>query len=85
MIANLFTTLPLQIELRHITNQPKPRKKLNALEEFTHAYLKHDDSTKVIIAFWYDSEKHIKRITKALSGRRSNYKLSDVLNLGGSE
>lgn len=67
MIANLFTTLPLQIELRHITNQPKPRKKLNALEEFTHAYLKHDDSTKVIIAFWYDSEKHIKRITKAIN------------------
>lgn len=66
MIANLFTTLPLQIELRHITGQPKPRKKLNALEEFTHAYLKHDDSTKVIIAFWYDSEKHIKRITKAI-------------------
>lgn len=66
MIANLFTTLPLQIELRHITDQPKPRKKLNALEEFTHAYLKHDDSTKVIIAFWYDSEKHIKRISKAI-------------------
>ena len=66
MIANLFTTLPLQIELRHITGQPKPRKKLNALEEFTHAYLKHDDSTKVIIAFWYDSEKHIKRISKAI-------------------
>ena len=66
MIANLFTTLPLQIELRHITNQPKPSKKLNALDEFTHAYLKHDDSTKVIIAFWYDSEKHIKRISKAI-------------------
>lgn len=66
MIANLFTSLPLQIELRHITNQPKPSKKLNALDEFTHAYLKHDDSTKVIIAFWYDSEKHIKRISKAI-------------------
>lgn len=66
MIVNLFTTLPLQIELRHITNQPKPRKKLNALDEFTHAYLKHDDSTKVIIAFWHNSEKHIKRITKAI-------------------
>lgn len=66
MIVNLFTSLPLQIELRHITNQPKPHKKLNALEEFTHAYLKHDDSTKVIIAFWYDSEKHIKRISKAI-------------------
>lgn len=66
MIANLFTTLPLQVELRHITNQPKPNKKLNALDEFTHAYIKHDDVTKVYIAFWYDSEKHIKRIAKAI-------------------
>jgi len=66
MVAHLFTTLPMQIELRHITDQPKPSKKLNALEEFVHAYIKHDDVTKVYIAFFYDSEKHIKRITKAI-------------------
>ena len=66
MIASLFTTLPLQVELRHMTNTPKPTKKLNALGEFTHAYIKHDDSTKVYIAFWYDTKKDIKRIGKAI-------------------
>jgi len=66
MVASLFATLPVKIELRHITNQPKPSKKLNALNEFTHAYVKHDDSSCVYIAFWYDSEKHIKRISKAI-------------------
>mgnify|MGYP001300208189 CR=1 FL=1 len=66
MIANLFATLPMKIELRRIIGQAKPRKKLNALDEFVHAYIKHDDSTKVYIAFFYDSEKHISRINKAI-------------------
>jgi len=66
MVAHLFTTLPVKIELRHITDQPKPKKKLNCLEEFTHAYIKHDDVSCVYIAFWYDSEKHIKKISKSI-------------------
>jgi hypothetical protein len=66
MIANLFVNLPLQIELRHIEGQKKPSKKLNALGEFVHAYIKHDDSSKVYIAFFYDSEKQLKRINKAI-------------------
>ena len=57
MIANLFTNLPMQIELRHIKNQPKPSKKLNALDTFVHAYLKHDDSSKIYIAFFFNSKK----------------------------
>ena len=67
MIANIFTTLPIQIELRHITGQPKPSKKLNAIDEFVHAYIKHDDSTKVYIAFYYDTEKQLNRISKAIN------------------
>ena len=67
MIANIFTTLPIQIELRHITGQPKPSKKLNAIDEFVHAYIKHDDSTKVYIAFYYDTEKQLNRILKAIN------------------
>lgn len=67
MVANLFTTLPMQVELRHMTNQPKPSKKLNSLGEFVHAYLKHDDSTKVYIAFFYNSEKQLNRIAKAVA------------------
>ena len=66
-IANIFTTLPIQIELRHITGQPKPSKKLNAIDEFVHAYIKHDDSTKVYIAFYYDTEKQLNRILKAIN------------------
>ena len=67
MIANIFTTLPIQIELRHITGQPKPSKKLNAIDEFVHAYIKHDDSTKVYIAFYYATEKQLNRISKAIN------------------
>lgn len=66
MIANLFSTLPMTVEIRHMTNQPKPSKKLNALDEFVHAYLKHDDSTKVYLAFFYNSEKQLNRIAKAV-------------------
>lgn len=66
MIANLFANLPLQIETRYIEEQPKPSKKLNALNEFVHAYIKHDDSTKVYIAFFYKSEKQLERIYKAI-------------------
>lgn len=66
-IANIFTTLPIQIELRHITGQPKPSKKLNAIDEFVHAYIKHDDSTKVYIAFYYATEKQLNRISKAIN------------------
>ena len=67
MIANVLTTLPMQIELRHITGQPKPSKKLNAINEFVHAYLKHDDSTKVYIAFYYANEKQLNRIVKSIN------------------
>ncbi len=66
MISTLFATLPIKVELRHITGQPKPSSKLNALDEFCHAYIKHDDMGCVYIAFWYDSEKHIKKINKAI-------------------
>lgn len=65
-IANLFTILPMQVELRHMSNQPKPTKKLNALNEFVHAYIKHDDASKVHIAFFYKSEKQLTRIRKAV-------------------
>ena len=67
MVANLFTTLPMQVELRHITGQPKPSKKLNAIDEFVHAYIKHDDSTTVYIAFYYDTERQLNRISKAIN------------------
>lgn len=66
MVANLFATLPMQVEVRHMSNQPKPSKKLNALNEFVHAYIKHDDSTKVYIAFFCASEKQLNRIYKAI-------------------
>lgn len=66
MIANLFSTLPIQVEVRHMSNQPKPSKKLNALNEFVHAYIKHDDSTKVYMAFFCNSDKQLNRIYKAI-------------------
>jgi hypothetical protein len=66
MIANLFTNLPIKVEARFIESQPKPSKKLNALDQFVHAYIKHDDSSTVYIAFFYSSEKQFKRITKAI-------------------
>ena len=66
MIANLFVNLPIKIEARFITDLPKPAKKLNALDEFVTAYLKHDDSSKVMIAFFYSSEKHLTKILKRI-------------------
>ena len=51
MIANLLVNLPLQVEARFSEDMPKPSKKLNALDEFVHAYTKHDDGSKVYIAF----------------------------------
>ena len=47
MIANLLVNLPLQVEARLSADMPKPSKKLNALDEFVHAYTKHDDGSKV--------------------------------------
>lgn len=66
MIANLFVNLPIQIETRFIADLPKPAKALNSLEEFTTAYLKHDDASKVMIAFFYSSEKHLTKIFKRI-------------------
>jgi len=67
MVAQLFTALPIKIELRYIADLPKPSKKLNCLNEYTTAYLKHDDATTINIAFFYSSEKHIKHIAKAIT------------------
>ena len=67
MIANLFTNLPLKIEARFINEQPKPSKKLNSLDEYVHAYVKHDDSSAVYIAFFYSNEKWFERITRAIN------------------
>lgn len=67
MIANLFTNLPLKIEARFINEQPKPSKKLNSLDEYVHAYVKHDDSSAVYIAFFYSNEKWFERIMKAIN------------------
>ena len=66
MIANLFVNLPIKIEARFIADLPKPAKKLNALDEFVTAYLKHDDTSKVMIAFFYSSEKHLTKIFKRI-------------------
>lgn len=66
MIANLFANLPIKIEARFIESQPKPSKKLNQLNEFIHAYIKHDDSSAVYLAFFYSDEKQFKRILKAI-------------------
>ena len=67
MIVNLFVNLPLKVEARFISNQEKPSKKLNALDEYVHAYIKHDDVTAVYIAFFYSKEKHFDRIIKAIN------------------
>jgi hypothetical protein len=66
MIANLFVNLPIKVEARFIANLPKPAKKLNALDEFVTAYLKHDDTSKVMIAFFYSSEAHLTKIFKRI-------------------
>lgn len=66
MIANLFVNLPIKVEARFVANLPKPAKELNALGEFTTAYLKHDDTSKVFIAFFYSSEKHLTKIFKRI-------------------
>jgi len=66
LVANLFVTLPVEVEARLIQSAPKPAKKLNALEEFVTAYIKHDDSSKVTIAFFYAEEKDFKRIMKRI-------------------
>lgn len=66
MIANLLVNLPLQVEARFSEDMPKPSKKLNALNEFVHAYTKHDDGSKVYIAFFYSDEKHFKRIMRGI-------------------
>lgn len=67
MIVNLFVNLPLKVEARFIPDQEKPSKKLNALDEYVHAYIKHDDVTAVYIAFFYSKEKHFDRIIKAIN------------------
>jgi|LakMenEpi03Aug12_release.lakeMendotaPanAssembly.Ray.scaffolds.fasta_scaffold02086_43 hypothetical protein len=66
MIANLFVNLPITVEARFIEDLPKPTKQLNQLEEFVTAYLKHDDTSKVVIAFFYSSEKHLTKIMKRI-------------------
>lgn len=67
MIANLLANLPLKVEARFIETMPKPSKKLNALDEFVHAYVKHDDVSTVYLAFFYSDEKYFKRIIKAIN------------------
>lgn len=67
MIANLLVNLPLKVEARFIEDLPKPSKKLNALDEYVHAYIKHDDSTSVYIAFFYSDEKYFTRMMKAIN------------------
>ena len=67
MIVNLFVNLPLKVEARFISDQEKPSKKLNALDEYVHAYIKHDDVTAVYIAFFYSKKKHFDRIMKAIN------------------
>ena len=67
MIANLFANLPLKVEARFNESLPKPSKKLNALDEYVHAYIKHDDLSAVYIAFFYSDEKYFTRITKAIN------------------
>ena len=66
MIANLFVNLPIKVEARFIADLPKPAKKLNALDEFVTAYLQHDDTSKVMIAFFYSSEAHLTKIFKRI-------------------
>jgi hypothetical protein len=66
MIVNLLTNLPIKIELRHTQEQPKPSTKLNCLNEFVHAYVRHDDMSKMYISFFYSKDKHIKKIYKAI-------------------
>lgn len=67
MIANLLVNLPLKVEARYIETMPKPTKKLNALDEYVHAYVKHDDTSTVYIAFFYSDVKHFKRILKSIN------------------
>ena len=67
MIANLLVNLPLKIEARFIEDLPKPSKKLNALDEYVHAYIKHDDTSTVYIAFFYSDEKYFNRMMKAIN------------------
>lgn len=67
MIANLLVNLPLKVEARYIETMPKPSKKINALDEFVHAYVKHDDTSTVYMAFFYSDEKYFKRIMKAIN------------------
>ena len=66
MVANLFASLPFTIEARFVENLPKPTKQLNALDEFVTAYMKHDDVSKVYIAFFYSTEKQLKQILKRI-------------------
>lgn len=67
MIANLLVNLPLKVEARFIEDLPKPSKKLNALDEYVHAYIKHDDTSTVYIAFFYSDEKYFNRMMKAIN------------------
>lgn len=67
MIANLLANLPLKVEARFVETMPKPSKKLNALDEFVTAYIKHDDGSAVYLAFFYSDEKYFKRIMKAIN------------------
>lgn len=66
MIANLFLNLPLKVEARFIEDLPKPAKDMQSIENYTTAYLKHDDSSKVMIAFFYSSEKNLGKIMKRI-------------------
>ena len=66
MIANLFLNLPLKVEARFIEDLPKPAKDVQSIENYTTAYLKHDDSSKVMIAFFYSSEKSLNKIMKRI-------------------
>ena len=62
----LYLNLPIQVELRRLPADIKVKPKLSELATNVSAYLKHDDKTKVMFAFYYSEDKQIAKLYKLL-------------------
>lgn len=62
----LYLNLPIQVELRRLPADIKVKPKLSELAENVSAYLRHDDKTKVVFAFYYSDDKQIPKLYKLL-------------------
>jgi hypothetical protein len=62
----LFLSLPIKVELRKMQDEVLVSAKRKKIHNSVTSYIKHDDTTKVIIVFYYSKDSQIKKFNKML-------------------